>query len=280
MATFKLSAFADEYSQSFDEQIIGLRDNGIKYMEMRGVDGQGVADIAPEKARELRRKLDDAGLAVSSMGSPIGKYKLTDPIEPHLEALRRVIANAHILGADRLRTFSFYCDKDKLDENRGEVMEKIGMMLRIAQSEGVKLCMENERRIYGESPERSLDIYKYFNGEVKLIFDHANFICGGYEAFPHALNLLKDYIYYFHIKDAMPDETIKPAGEGVGHIPETLDVMRQYDREYFLTLEPHLQVFNGLDKLEAPDKVGHIKDQYASHAEAFAAAANAIKKYI
>ena len=74
----RIYAFADEASGQVDGQIAAMRRNGLKGLEIRGVDGQSIADISLEKAREVKRKMDDAGLMVWSMGSPIGKISIAD----------------------------------------------------------------------------------------------------------------------------------------------------------------------------------------------------------
>ena len=66
MVQFKLSAFADEYSPVFDKQIEGLKKNGVSLIEIRGVDGTGIADITLEKAREVKAKLDEVGKSVGA----------------------------------------------------------------------------------------------------------------------------------------------------------------------------------------------------------------------
>ena len=63
---------------------------------------------ALEKAKEVRKKLDDNGLITWSIGSPIGKIKLDADFEAHLDTFRHTLEVAHILGAENLRLFSFY----------------------------------------------------------------------------------------------------------------------------------------------------------------------------
>ena len=186
MAEFVLSAFADEYSPKFDEQLEGLKKNGVGFIEIRGVDGTNVADLTDEQLHEVRAKLDAAGIGVSSIGSPIGKIKVYDEFEPHLEKLERCISAAKILGTPNIRMFSFYIPEGKTrEECRPEVMRRLSVMLDIARKAGVTLCHENEKGIYGDSPETCLDINNEFGGEMKLIFDPANFIECGCEPFPH-----------------------------------------------------------------------------------------------
>lgn len=281
MAEFILSAFADEYSPVFDEQILGLNENGIKFMEIRGVDGQSIADISRDKAIEIKAKLDTQGLGVSSIGSPIGKIGLADMFEPHLEKYKHVIELSHIVSCDRIRLFSFYIPKDCTPADcRGEVFDKMGKLLDIAKAEDMTICHENEKGIYGDTSERCLDIQQYFGGEIKCIFDHANFICCDDEPYPKAFGLLKNYIYYLHIKDATAAHQMTPAGDGIGRIPETLDELRAFDRTYVLTVEPHLRVFSGLEKLQNAHGEGKVVDQYATAAEAFHAAVMGIRRYI
>lgn len=282
MVKFTLSAFADEYNAAIDKQIIGLKENGIGYVEIRGVDGQNIASISEEKAREVKAKFDANGIKVSCMGSPIGKIKLTDDFEGHLNQLRHVIKLAKIFETNRIRMFSFYMDEEHTPENsRDEVMKKLGQMLEIAEAEGILLCHENERGIYGDSVDRCLEIQKEFNGRIKCVFDPANFICMGDEPYPYGYNTLKDYILYFHIKDAYGEKRIVPTGDGYGRIPEMLEeVKKDFDgKEVFLTLEPHLTVFKGLEVLENK-KEGEIIKEYSSGEEAFKVATDSLKKYL
>lgn len=281
MAEFILSAFADEYSTVFDEQMSGLVENGIKFMEIRGVDGQNIADISRDKAKEIKTKLNASGLGISSMGSPIGKIGIDDPFEPHIEKYKHIIEMAHILGCDRIRLFSFFIPAERTPaECRGKVFYQMEKLLDIAKSENMIICHENEKGIYGDISERCLDIQKYFGGEIKCIFDHANFICCDDEPYPKAFEMLKDYIYYLHIKDADNEHHMTPAGDGIGRIPETIEALRAYDRTYVLTVEPHLRVFSGLDKLQSAHGEGKVLNQYATAAEAFEAAVRGIRRYL
>ena len=284
MANFILSAFADEYSKYIDKQLEGLNNNGVPCLEIRGVDGTNISDITLEKAKEVKEKLDNAGISISSIGSPIGKIKLSDNFEEHLDKLRHTIDIAKILGTNQIRMFSFYIE-DGVDPAscRSEVMEKLGKMLVISRAEGILLCHENEKGIYGDTAERCLDIQMEFGGEIKCIFDPANFVQCGVETYPYAFNLLKDYIHYFHIKDATGIGgigTIVPAGKGIGHIPEIMSESNKlYNRNVILTVEPHLALFDGFKNLEQSSEE-ELKKFHAKSEDAFALAIDSIKNII
>lgn len=281
MVKFVLSAFADEYSPNFDEQIEGLQKNGIGMIEIRGVDGTNISKLTEEEMLAAKAKLDKAGIKVSSIGSPIGKVKVTDDFDEHIEVYKNCIKAAKIFGTNRMRIFSFYIPEGMTrEECRPEVMKRLSKMLEIAKAEGIILCHENENGIYGESPEYCLDIQKEFNGEIKLIFDPANFILDGYVSFPTAYDMLGDKIFYMHIKDADKQEGICPAGMGKGGIFEILSGLNaNRDGDLILTLEPHLKVFNGLSALGTNENT-KIVNAYASNKEAFTAAADALKAIV
>ena len=135
MATFRFSAFADEYSASFDEQIQGLLENHVHLIEPRGIDGVNISDLTSEKAMEVRSKLDAAGIGISALGSPIGKIKIGDDFAAHKIKLRRTCEIAKILGAQRIRMFSFFMPEGCEDVSvyREEVISRLGEMLDIAE---------------------------------------------------------------------------------------------------------------------------------------------------
>lgn len=273
MVKFRLSAFSDEYSPSLDEQIEGLITSKIRMTELRGVDGMNVSDLTPLQASDVHKKLESSGISVSAIGSPIGKISITDPFEAHLDKLKNTCEIADTLFAPRIRMFSFYIPDGKHEEYKNEVIDRIGQMLDIADEYGVKLCHENEKGIYGDTPERCLDILNEFDGRLGCVFDPANFIQCGCQPFEYSYNLLKTHITYLHIKDAKKNGVVVPAGMGDGGIPELLAVInRAHKGEFILTIEPHLNVFKGLEGLENDGNKSHVANTYPTSQDAFRAA--------
>lgn len=279
MAEFLLSAFADEGGKTIEEQIKALKDNGLTHIEPRGINGVNISDYTPEMAKELSKILDDNGIGISAIGSPFGKIKITDDFEPHFEKFKRTVENACILGAKNIRMFSFYFEGDAFAQYRDEVMERLLKFCDYSLKSGIWCCHENEKGIYGDNAERCLDILTTLKGKIKGVFDPANFIQCGVDILP-AYEMLKDYIEYLHIKDARKtDGFVVPCGCGDGCIPELLKRFKQKEGKRFLTLEPHLMVFDGLKDLEQEGGTADVlKDNYsyASNEGAFAAASNAL----
>ena len=279
MKEMKIYAFADEASAQIDGQIAAMRRNGLHGLEIRGVDGQNIADISLEKAREVRHKLDDAGLIVWSMGSPIGKISIdTEDLIEHLDKLNHVLALADVLGARNLRMFSFYVPEGQKEACRGKVMDWMGRMLETAEGSGILLCHENEKGIYGDMANRCLDLLNTFP-QLGGIFDPANFVQCGQDTL-EAWKLLKHRINYLHIKDALADGRVVPSGHGIGHVPEILKAFRAQGGDA-ATVEPHLSVFDGLKDLEQDGQKTEIDVfSYPSSGAAFDAACDALKKLL
>ena len=281
MAKFELSAFTDEYSPEIDKQIEGMLKNGIHYTELRGVDGKNVSEIDVAKAKEVKAKLEANGLEVWSIGSPLGKIKLTDDIEKHLELTKHCAELANIFGTPRMRVFSFYVpNTTDIAPYRTQVMDWMGRMLEVAKAEGAILCHENEKGIYGEKIEGCVDIQKTFGGEYKCIFDPANFLQADVKPYPDAFSALGDSIYYMHIKDCDAAKTIVPAGKGLGGIPEILRELNKREGQMVLTLEPHLTIFKGLAGLEAEGETSAIGNAFRTAEEAFGVATDSLKSII
>ena len=272
----RLFAFADEASPMLDRQIAAMRRNGLQGLEIRMADRVNVSDLSLAKAREIRKKMDDAGLVVWSIGSPLGKIDVeTGDFPTHLERLRHTLDLAQVLGAENIRLFSFYIPQGK-DPGlyRQEIIDRLGLFLSYAEGSGIDLCHENEKGIYGDIADRCLDLHRSLPA-LKGIFDPANFVQCGQDTL-EAWELLQPYIKYMHIKDALPDGSVVPAGHGAGNLSTLQRSYRQQGDA--LTLEPHLTVFDGLKNLEQEGNTSHVgRYVYASSDEAFDTACSTLK---
>ena len=275
MVNLKLSAFSDEYADGFTEQLEGMRRFGIEHIELRHADKKNVSVLTASEVSEIKKKLDGFGIGVSAIGSPLGKIKLDGDMDEHLETARRVFEAANVLGAKYVRMFSFYAsDGKEITEMRGEVLDALEKLVLLAHSHGVTLCHENEAKIYGDTPERCRDLLDYFGGELKCVFDMGNFVLENVEPYA-AYELLKKDIAYFHIKDAFSAGAIVPPGKGEAKIAEILSAHRKYAAgDFFVSLEPHLQLFSGLNAL-----VGRAFENPYQYTDAKSAFADAVEKF-
>lgn len=278
METINIYAFADEANTQIDGQILAMQRNGLKGLEIRGVDGTNISEISLEKAREVKDKLDAAGLICWSIGSPIGKIKMeSGDFEAHLEKFKHTLEIASILGAENIRMFSFFVPSDKDPAiYKEEIISRLKKMVALAKETGITLCHENEKGIYGDNAERCLEILTEVP-DLRGIFDPANFVQCGVDTLKAWL-LLKDKIYYMHIKDSLADGKVVPAGKGDGNVGYIVnEFIKQGGKDF--TIEPHLKVFKGLEALEQHGDTSEVGKKYVynSNEEAFDAACEAFK---
>lgn len=250
-----LSGFADEISSELEEQIQVMEEESIRHIEFRGVWGKNVLDLTDEELEKVKQALEDKQMRLSAVGSPIGKIKITDPFEPHLEKFERAIHAAKFFNTPNIRIFSFYLKEGEDPvKYRDEVIRRMKELVRRAEEAGVTLLHENEKHIYGDNAERCLDLLESCSSpNFRAIFDPANFVQCGVKPFAEAYPLLASYVDYIHIKDAkFADNSVTVAGLGDGQIPELLEELKSKGYAGFLSLEPHLKAAGHMAGFSGP----------------------------
>lgn len=251
-----LTGFADEISPDLEVQLNVLASEGISHLEFRGVWGKNVLKLTDEEIARVKERLDARGFQVSSIGSPIGKIKITDSFEPHMEDFNRAIYVAKYFGAPFIRIFSFFIPEGEDPAiYRDEVLSRMKQLVRLAEQEGVQLLHENEKDIYGDTGERCLEIFQACDSShLRGAFDPANYVQCGVRPMSEAYPLVEPYIAYYHIKDAlMESRKVVPAGEGDGQLQQLIGVLKEQRFNGFLSLEPHLSAAGVYEGFSGPD---------------------------
>ena len=271
---FIFSGFADEANKEFIGQVNALKRNNYQHLEIRNVGGKKLTEVTLVEAKDMAAILADNGLSVWSMGSPIGKMRVDANWQQHLDEYRRVLDMAGIFGAKRIRMFSFFMPKEDDPANwKSWVLDKLAVFADIAKEYNVTLCHENEKGIYGDMAVRCLDIHKALP-QIKAVFDPANFVQCGQDTL-QAWKLLAPYVEYMHVKDALANGAVVPAGKGLGNV-QTLIAKYAAQGGKVLSLEPHLTQFVGFKELEA-DTVSVVGTMhFESGDQAFDYAANTL----
>ena len=265
---FRFGAFADEAAKDFAGQIEALKRNRYEFLEIRNVDGINFTKLTLQEAKALAQQLQENGLSVRSLGSPIGKIKIGDDFDAHLELTKHTLEMGNIFGSQYIRLFSFFMPKEEdPTQYRNLVIDRMGVLAETAASFGIQACHENEKGIYGDVASRCREIHEAVP-QLKAVFDPANFVQCGQDTL-EAWDILHPYVEYMHIKDAIPGGKVVPPGQGVGNVPQLLAKYAAQGGR-LLTLEPHLTAFVGLKSLENEGDesvVGHM--QFANADEAF-----------
>lgn len=263
-----ISGFSDEISSDLDTQLQKVSELGMRYISLRGIDDENIGDYTVEKIRKnVIPKLKEWNISVSSIGSPIGKIYIQDEeaFEKQLEVLKNMCQIANILSCKYIRIFSFYIPTEQnFDDYQHTVIKKLKAFSKIAEQYNVVLLHENEKDIFGDIARRCKFILDEVGSDhFKAIFDFANFVqCG--EDTQACYELLESDIEYIHIKDAVYKDSINVVcGTGDGQIESILKQAITSGYKGFLTLEPHLVVFDAIKDLEIEHSTETIQNTAA-----------------
>jgi len=251
-----LSGFADEISPDLTEQCEVASGLGLKYIEVRSAWDVNILDLSPDQLATMKKTLRNYGIQVSSIGSPIGKIFIDEDFTPHLERMRHAAEVAHELDAPYIRIFSFFIRPGEDPAgHRAEVIDRMRALVRVAEEADLILLHENEKEIYGDVPDRCLDLIRSVGSPyLRLAWDPANFVQVGVRPYSEGYAKLRPHLEYVQIKDALAaDGTVVPAGQGDGEVAETIRALRHDGFDGFFSLEPHLALGHATGGYSGPD---------------------------
>lgn len=223
--TLLLSGFADEGApdKTLDQQLSVMAALGLRYLTLRFVDcGNGVRnvlDLTADERQMIRRRLDDFGLKISSIGSPLGKVKIADiddgtsnPFRPFADYLNDEVARALDAASDLdcrlIRGFSFYHPKGTEPEPwLNQATDHLAAIAERCAERGLTLGLEVEANLIGSHGAILRDLHAAVDSDaLVLVFDGGNLVTQGYS--PH--EILEQFrqmlpgLGWLHVKDYAP----------------------------------------------------------------------------
>lgn len=243
MMKVEISGFYDEAFDDFDKQLEEVKKLGGHYLCPRNLSKRSIASFsAQEFEKDIKPRLDAAGISFSSIGSPIGKIPWDDDgaFLEQKKQLIELVKIAQLMHCAFIRVFAFYVPDKQKNKAYPKILEKFKKFLQIAHGSGVQLLLENEKKVYGSHPEEILRLYQdVADPSLALCFDASNYLqCGVVPL--EAFHLLKDHISYIHIKDCSKWGVEVPFGTGSCNYPALFQELSDMNYQGFLTLEPHL----------------------------------------
>ncbi len=217
-----LSGFADEAAnqKTIDQQFAALAALGMRYFSIRFIDaGNGVKNVMALDDKEIvtvKEKLDEYGLSISSIGSPIGKVKLSDvedgtttsyrPFDQYLaDEVVRACDLAETFGTKLIRGFSFYHPKgSSIDDHFSQAIDQVGQIAEVCDSRGLTFGLEVEANLVGQNGHTLAKMHQQIdNNALVLIFDGGNLVMQGYseEEIFDQYAAMKPGMGWLHIKD-------------------------------------------------------------------------------
>jgi L-ribulose-5-phosphate 3-epimerase len=164
----RVAMLTDEIARSPADAIAFCRKHGIRNIEVRSMPGGGGHyGLMPEdRLKQAVKEFRDNGLKVTFLNTPFFKITLpgTEPVlrrpetpearekrlarhqaefDRRKEDFQTAFRNAHILGVDKMRVFTFLRVAEP-ESVFGRTAEIIGEMAALAAKEGITLLVENE----------------------------------------------------------------------------------------------------------------------------------------
>lgn len=152
-----------------------------------------------KKAKEILKK-EGVKVACICFGAGFDE-KLAADTKLFSSELTRAVEVAHELGA---RVVNHYCAHvARGDEwSEGLLHQYYDEALRMAEKYQIYLALENEAHDITKNPAQMKKILQAMNAKYFCTnYDAVNYYQSGYEGFPYAYDLLKEFIVHVHIKN-------------------------------------------------------------------------------
>lgn len=235
----KLGVICDGISRDLKHAVDVMDEFGLLYAELQFVGDSEVGDHTAQEIREIDRLLRDRGKPVSCLSRHIfagmtGANRPGDALHAkHMDALKRVIDMAHVVGSPLVRIMTPKKEQilwghggaEKWNVAHGAwdaMLPLIAPAVEVAKAEGIKLVVETGNGTMVNSNYTGRKLIDDLGAKVTLgvLWDPANNCWCHEQAFPAGYDAVKDgCLGHIHIKDVVVDApratlTVKKMGEG------------------------------------------------------------------
>ncbi len=240
---FRLSAFADEISPDLTTQVETLARLRVGGLDVRSVDDRNVTVLTPEDLARVKAACTAHGLEVECIGSPVNKVMFSpESLKAETHKLELSIRAAHALGIRKIRIFSPQVPEGREEALWPEVEAYLKDLADRARAADVVLMHENDGRFIGAFPVYARRMMEALGSPYfRFVYDFANGVPLGFRAMRDWFPWLLPHLESVHIKDALADGKVVPAGEGEGQLVETFEFLIENGWNGTVTLEPHLK---------------------------------------
>ena len=266
-----ISAITDEFSPTLAEAIPVMKEIGMTAAELRVVNGKNIMDLDDEELKRVKEALDEAGLPVISIASPLLKCVL--PNSPDLDSRFQhdVFASKHtfddqprltehafrlanFFGARIIRVFSYWRTV-KPELCTDAIVQALSQLAKLAEKDDLVIGLENEHACNVGTAAETMRVLNFLpNLRVMIVWDPANALVAGEDPFPGGYSVLaKDRIVHVHAKDCHMDGHTPvwgPLGTRKVLWKEQLCALLKDGYKGYVSLETHWAGPNG-NKLEA-----------------------------
>lgn len=252
-----ITGFTDEVSDDLSLQIQALKELGWNHIDLRTVNGKNVSSLTDKEFDQIHEKLSENRIQISCFGSTIANWgrDAAKSFDQDMLEMKNSIRYMKKAGVRFIRIMSYKVDTPlKLGSDYEKiVIQNIKRIVRSAEENGVVCLHENCETWGGQSCQHSLRLLEKVNSPaLKLVFDTGNPVgmldVVGDEPFSFQNSLrffqeVRSHVEYLHIKDACwLDNSLQYTfpGEGLGDVVEILSMIKEYNMDIPVSIEPHV----------------------------------------
>ncbi|MEM9577164.1 MAG: sugar phosphate isomerase/epimerase family protein [Pseudomonadota bacterium] len=268
----KLGVICDGISRDLKHAVDVMDEFGLEYAELQFVGDTEVGDHTAQDNREIDRLLRDRGKPVSCLSRHIfagmtSENRPGDALhQKHMEALKRVIDMAHVVGSPLVRIMTQ--KKEQILWGRGgaerwnvahgawdSMPPLIAPAVDLARAEGVMLVVEtgNGTMVNSNYTARKLIDALEAKDVLKVLWDPANNCWCHEQAWPDGYDEVRDgYLGHIHIKDVQvdtPRATLEVRRMGEGQLADQFqplsDALRRDNYDGVISFESVYHPGNG-----------------------------------
>jgi L-ribulose-5-phosphate 3-epimerase len=266
-----IAAITDEFSPTLSEAIPVMQEIGMTAVELRVIDGKNILDLSEDELKRAKDVLDEAGLPVISIASPLLKCVLPNAPELDSRFQHDAFASKHtfedqprltehamkvakLFGARMVRVFSYWRTV-KPEACFDEIANALTELARLAAAEQLMIGLENEHACnLGTASEAAQVLGSLNHPHLGLVWDPANALVAGEDPFPVGYSRLpKERIIHVHAKDCHMEghqPVWGPLGTRSVRWKEQVAALLRDGYQGFISLETHWPGPAG-NKLEA-----------------------------
>lgn len=239
----KLGVICDGISRDLAHAVDVMDEFGLDYAELQFVGDKEVGDHSAREIREIDAQLRDRGKPVSCLSRHVfaGMTAANEPGDDlhtrHMDALKRVIDMAHVVGSPLVRIMTNKKEQILWGRNGAEIwnvahgawdrtLPLIAPACDVARNAGIALALEtgNGTMVNSNWTARKLIDDLDAKDVLKILWDPANNCWCHEEAYPRGYETARDgYLGHVHIKDVQvdtPSATLEVCRMGDGQLAD------------------------------------------------------------
>jgi L-ribulose-5-phosphate 3-epimerase len=259
-ASLKLGIITDELTGNLEEALQFITSHQLHWCELRELWGKNIMNLSQEELGRARKLIEDNGLHVSDIASPIFKWNLpqmpakagekrdtfkADFVEEDAgRLLEESFRLAHFFGTRQVRIFSYWRVAEP-GRAYNFVRDRLAQAAQSAAKNEIVLVLENEHTCNIGTGRELGHLLKDINSPVlRGNWDPGNAVMLDEVPYPQGYEAVKGWFSHMHIKDVRKNAATgkkewAPVGGGIIDWKGQMEALRKDRYEGTMSLETH-----------------------------------------